>query len=839
MEVGAGGSIVLKLAQTASTDGFTIGVHTGFGLADADYPNGVNTDPASYVNSFLRQANVMVSADGVNWGNLGAVTFDNPSNIDTGAATDPEGNSPGVGPAADPGKPFLGSLSSFNGQDWQGTLAVLNGSAGGTWLNLSGITDENGNPIAGVNFIKFSVPGSAPLDPNTGNPEIMMIDAVVGTNSASTITPSGGTGAVTLAISNIQHAIPGLTIPASGTGSLAVTGTPTATGTMTFTVTATDSVGATTTTDYSITVNTAVSLSPAPLPADTINVAYNETITAGGGTGTVTLVVSNIQNAIPGLTIPTSATNGLTISGAPTAAGTETFTVTATDAANGATATTDYSITVNPAVSITPPSLPADTVNVPYNQAFTAGGAINAFYANQVVGYVPGAIPDASYYNPAAALGGLNPMVGSYAGVNYYLTPFDPAFSSSDLVEVGAGGSLVLKLAETASTNGDTIGVHTGFGLADADYPNGVNTDPASSFDAWLRQADVLVSADGVNWGNLGTITFDSPSNIDAGLATDPDGLAPGVGPLANPGQPFLGSLNSFNGQNWQGTLAALNGSAGGTWLNLTGVTDENGNPIAGVNYIEFSVPGSPPLDPNTGNPEIMMIDAVVGTNSAATINANGGTGAITLAVSNVQHAIPGLTVPGTGVGSLAISGTPTGAGTETFTVTATDALGSTTTTDYSITVNPAVAVSPTTLPADTINIAYTQTIGASSGTGAITLAVSNLVNAIPGLTIPTTAAGSLALSGTPTATGTETFTVTATDAVGATTTTDYAITVNPAVSLSTATLPADALDAVYNETIATSGGTGAITLTVTHLLNPINGLSDPDQRHRQPGHRR
>jgi cyclophilin family peptidyl-prolyl cis-trans isomerase len=90
-------------------------------------------------------------------------------------------------------------------------------------------------------------------------------------------------------------------------------------------------------------------LSPSALPTDTIGAAYNQTITASGMAGSTTLTVSNLQNAIPGLTIPATAANTLAISGAPTATGTETFTVTAADA-SGNTTTADYSITVNPPV---------------------------------------------------------------------------------------------------------------------------------------------------------------------------------------------------------------------------------------------------------------------------------------------------------------------------------------------------------------------------------------------------------------------------------------------------------------------------------------------------------
>jgi hypothetical protein len=233
----------------------------------------------------------------------------------------------------------------------------------------------------------------------------------------------------------------------------------------------------------------------------------------------------------------------------------------------------------------------------------------DSFYADQVVSYAPGSLANPTYNNPAAALGGLNPVTGFGT-----LTPFNPAFSSSDLVEIGAGGSLVLHLAQTASTNGYTIGVHSGIGLLDANYPNGTNANPAGYINSWLRQADVKVSGNGVDWGDLGTITFSNPSNYYAGAATDPEGLSPGVAPLANPGQPFLGTLSSFDGQDWTGTLATLDGSAGGTWLNLTGVTDEHGQAISGVNYIAFYVPDQPPLDPTTGNPELMMVDAVVAT---------------------------------------------------------------------------------------------------------------------------------------------------------------------------------------------------------------------------------
>ena len=55
------------------------------------------------------------------------------------------------------------------------------------------------------------------------------------------------------------------------------------------------------------------------------------------------------------------------------------------------------------------------------------------------------------------------------------------------------------------------------------------------------------------------------------------------------------------------------------------------------------------------------------------TLTASGGTGR-RLAVTNIQNPIAGLVVPASG-SNLAITGTPTVPGTETFTVTATDTL--------------------------------------------------------------------------------------------------------------------------------------------------------------------
>ena len=124
-----------------------------------------------------------------------------------------------------------------------------------------------------------------------------------------------------------------------------------------------------------VVLSTTWAITPSTLPVDVVNVAYDQLINTTDS-NSVTLAVSNLKKAIPGITVPSSGTNSLLINGTPTAAGTETFTVTATDSVTGKTPTAKYSLVVNPVLSLTPATLPGDTVNAAYSQAITFSGGI-------------------------------------------------------------------------------------------------------------------------------------------------------------------------------------------------------------------------------------------------------------------------------------------------------------------------------------------------------------------------------------------------------------------------------------------------------------------------------
>src|SRR5207249_8342455 len=89
-----------------------------------------------------------------------------------------------------------------------------------------------------------------------------------------------------------------------------------------------------------LTVMPPVTLSPATLPAATVGVAYNQSVTASGGTGPYTF--SKTAGALPaGMTLNSSGA----ITGIPTTTGTASFTVQALDSLNNV-GSASYNLTV-------------------------------------------------------------------------------------------------------------------------------------------------------------------------------------------------------------------------------------------------------------------------------------------------------------------------------------------------------------------------------------------------------------------------------------------------------------------------------------------------------------
>ncbi|HSF69522.1 MAG TPA: Ig domain-containing protein, partial [Nitrospira sp.] len=208
--------------------------------------------------------------------------------------------------------------------------------------------------------------------------------------------------------------------------------------------------------------------------------------------------------------------------------------------------------------------------------------------------------------------------------------------------------------------------------------------------------------------------------------------------------------------------------------------------------------------------------DGTVGQAYSRPVQATGGTGAFTWTIS--AGSLPqNLNLnPSTGV----ISGTPTAAGTSSFTVRVRDAGGQSDTQALSITINTTPPppnppnITTTSLPAGTVDERYNQPVEATGGSGALTWSI--VAGTLPANLELNQRNG--AISGTPTAAGTSSFTVQVQDAGGQSDAQALSITINPPAppNITTTTLPAGTLGQRYDQTLQAVGGTGARTWSIS-----------------------
>jgi hypothetical protein len=206
-------------------------------------------------------------------------------------------------------------------------------------------------------------------------------------------------------------------------------------------------------------------------------------------------------------------------------------------------------------------------------------------FASGVSSYVQGSGADPSYNDPTAALGAPSQVTpGLYGGP---VDPFDPPYLSSQIVGLGAGGSLTLHFDTPILNAAHAYGVdfiifgHSGFNITNGDYAGGGITD-GSFFTGGTSLSRISVSADGTNFYTL------NPS-----LARQIDGLYPTDGsgdPLAAV-NPAL-TQSAFAGDGLAGIRSLYGGSAGGMGFDLSMAQDGFGNPVSMpfANFVRIDV---------------------------------------------------------------------------------------------------------------------------------------------------------------------------------------------------------------------------------------------------------
>jgi hypothetical protein len=235
-------------------------------------------------------------------------------------------------------------------------------------------------------------------------------------------------------------------------------------------------------------------------------------------------------------------------------------------------------------------------------------------------------------------------------------------------------------------------------------------------------------------------------------------------------------------------------------------------------------------------SPAIVLAPATAAALMSQIITVTGNSPFTNFNVSNFSSGSTGLTagdlIPNAGAGTVVFTGTPSSAGTCTFSVNVTDSNNVSISQSYLLTVNPALSIAPSALNAADAGTPARLTIAISNGTAPyaalnVTAFDAGVTGLPAGSLTENTAAGTVVLNGTPTAPGTCAFTVNVTDSAGATLSKSYTLNVNPALSIAPTTLTAVTAGKQTTQTITVSNGTTPYTaLNISNFNGGSTGLT-------------
>jgi hypothetical protein len=535
----------------------------------------------------------------------------------------------------------------------------------------------------------------------------------------------------------------------------------------------------------------------------------------------------------PGLSMTTGNSYAAAISGTPTVAGSYTFTVQASLGTNPNSApilvkqtyTVVIAAAAPPPVYITPTSLPNGTYGTAYSQVLTASGGYGAgTYTFSIDPSSPGSLPPGLTITTAGSIGGTPVQAGTFI----FSVRLTSQTANGASVSVSQGYTITIAGPLLSITNtslpGGTIGVLYSQALAatggTAPYtwqvttgslPGGLSLQPAT--------------------GNIyGTPTAAGSSSFQVKVTDSQQGSATGSFTIRITAAPLAITTTSLPGAtvgtSYTAILAAAGGTVPYTWsvasgalpggLSISSAGVISGTPTAtGTFSVTLKVTDSAQATATQAYSVTVAAAVValsittpsplpggeVGVAYTLTFAATGGTTPYNWELSS--GAIPAGLALGGLTGSL--TGTPTTAGTFTFTLLVVDSTEKTAPKTFTISVTAAVKIiTAPAMPDGITGTLYAQQFLASGGLAPYAWSIAS--GSIPAGLSLNTANGQL--SGTPTAPGTYTFTIGVTDQNGQKDSAPYTIRIVAPLSITAQTpLPGGVVGAAYTQAFAATGG--------------------------------